>query len=281
MEYIYDPQDLAEVLPPRRPGSNKGTFGKVLVIAGSRGMCGAAYLCGKAAYRAGAGLVYVLTEECNRTILQQLLPEAVLYTYEPESLGESSLQGLFEGKSAVVLGPGLGKSGAALTLLKAVLTLEGVPRILDADALNLLSEHGELWETAAVPFIVTPHVGEMARLCKKEIRDVKADLSGTASAYAREHGIVAVLKDAQTVVSDGRDCSRNLRGNHGMATGGSGDVLSGVIGGLLAQGLPLFEAARAGVYLHALAGDEARRERGAYSMMAGDILEHILWVPGL
>lgn len=277
METVYCPDDLAAALPKRADDSFKGTYGKVLVAAGSKNMCGAAYLAAKAAYRTGAGLVYICTEECNRVILQQLLPEAVLITYERESWSGKAFADALRDKDALVAGPGLGTGEIARKIVEAVLREDRLPRILDADALNILAAHPNLWEIPQKPFIVTPHIGEMSRLTGLSGREVKESAADVARAFAKEHGVITVLKDARTVVSDGRNCYFSSAGNHGMATGGSGDVLSGIIGGLLAQKMNLLDAANLGVHIHGLAGDAARHERGAYSMMAGDIVEHILY----
>lgn len=275
MEYEYRPERLEDVLPARQSDSHKGTYGKVLVIAGSKNMCGAAYLCAKAAYRTGAGLVCIYTEECNRVILQQLIPEAVLITYEREHWEPETLSRAMEDKTAVAAGPGLGVGEIQREILRLLLR-EKMPRVLDADALNLLARDKELLDGAAAPFIITPHAGEMARLTGRPAEEIAADAAKTAGQYAREHRVVTVLKGAPTVTADGADCFWNTTGNHGMSTGGSGDVLTGIIAGLLAQGMPLFEAAKLGVYLHGLAGDAARDARGAYAMMAGDMLDYIL-----
>lgn len=276
MERIYRPDDLQAALPARADDSFKGTYGKVLVAAGSKNMCGAAYFAAKAAYRTGAGLVYIYTQECNRVILQQLIPEAVLITYEKENWSRESLEAALEGKNALVAGPGLGLGEVQEKILETVLCADALPRVLDADALNLLARSPRLWNLAKKPFIITPHIGEMSRLTGLSAGEIKADAAGTAEKFSKEHGVVTVLKDARTVVSDGRDSYFSCAGNHGMATGGSGDVLCGIIGGLLAQKMSLLDAANLGVYIHGLAGDAAREERGAYSMMATDILEHIL-----
>lgn len=277
MEMIYCPQKLSEVLPQRRADSFKGTYGKLLVIAGSRNMCGAAYLAGKAAYRTGAGLVYIYTEECNRVILQQLLPEAVLITYDPQNREPDVLKECLDGMTAVAAGSGLGAGEVKKEIIKQVLAANHLPRVLDADALNMLAADDNLWEMVRAPFIITPHIGEMSRLSGLSAKVIKSDPAKAARNFSAAHRVITVLKDARTVVSDGTDCSWNTCGNNGMATGGSGDVLAGIIGGLLAQKMPLFEAARLGVYVHALAGDAAAGERGTYSMMAGDIVEHILY----
>lgn len=278
MEYSYGYEDLLRKLPKRLSNSYKGTYGKVLLIAGSKNMCGAAYLAGKAAYRSGAGLVYIYTEECNRVILQQLLPEAVLLTYSEEKWDERELNDKIASMDAIVAGPGLGQSEIKCRILKAVLIANDKKRILDADALNILAKNPEFWQLADTPFVITPHIGEMQRLTGKPAKELLANKAAAACSFSQKHHIITVLKDAHTIVSDGsEDYYVNNTGNHGMATGGSGDVLSGVIGGLMAQGMENFEAAKLGVFIHGMAGDIAKQKRGAYSMMAGDIAEYILY----
>ncbi len=278
MEYCYGYEEFLNKLPRRSRDSYKGTYGRVLVIAGSKGMCGAAYLAGKAAYRSGAGLVFLYTQECNRVILQQLLPEAVLVTYDEEKWDGATLDAMLASADAVVAGPGLGKGETQIQIIRRVLSANDKKRILDADALNILSGNPGLWQLAEAPFVITPHMGEMQRLSGVSLEGLQADKAAAAREFSRSHSVITVLKDARTIVSDGgEDYYRNSTGNHGMATGGSGDVLSGVIGGMMAQGMDLFEAAKLGVYIHGMAGDTAREKRGAYSMMAGDIAEYILY----
>lgn len=275
--YSYDLHDLKNKLPKRKNDSYKGTYGKVLVIAGSRNMAGAAYLSAKAAYRTGAGLVYIYTEECNRTILQTLLPEAVLYTYDPDNWCKEEFTAILEDKNAVVAGPGLGTAAVKEQIIFTLLSGYKGKMIIDADGLNILSKHPEWMKDCEYPFIITPHQGEMKRLSGGDFPPERKGYPKFASNFSEKYGVITVLKDYQTVVSNGKECYVNLSGNHGMATGGSGDVLSGIIGGLLAQGLDVFEAAKLGVYIHGLAGDRAMEKRGAYSMMASDIADAILY----
>lgn len=272
----YEKLELKKKLPLRSEDSNKGDYGKLLLAAGSRNMCGAAYLAGKAAYRSGVGLVYIYTEECNRVILQELLPEAVLITYQPEQWDRSQLETALQGKTAVAAGPGLGKSTCAGEILQTILK-NRLPKVLDADALNLLASHPQWYKLAQDSFVVTPHPMEMSRLTGIPVKEIQEHRRKIALDYAREHHLVTVLKGSHTVVTDGLEEYINNTGNHGMATGGSGDVLTGVIGAFLAQKMDLFEAARLGVYVHGLAGDTVRKERGTYSMMAGDIADRILY----
>ena len=276
-EFSYTEQKIAE-LPKRPERSNKGTFGRVLCVCGSYGMAGAAYLSALGAYRAGAGLVEIFTPEENRTILQTLLPEAVLKVYNTESPDTAQLESSIDSSSAVVIGCGLGKSRTALTLLKTVLIYSDKPTVIDADALNLLSEHPALMKYARSR-IITPHPAEMSRLSGIPVEDILNNVKETAYDFAKKHSLVCVLKDHNTIVSDGSDkIYVNRSGNSGMATGGSGDVLAGIIGALLAQkhlALSDFDAATLGVYIHGLAGERAAKALGEYSVMARDIAENV------
>lgn len=282
-EFItYEKQDIRGLLPKRFMDGNKGSFGRVLVIAGSREIGGAACLAAEAAYRTGSGLVMVLTHEQNREVLQQLLPEALLRTYTERP--EEFLPDILHWASVIILGPGIGQSEVAARLTETVLKEAACPVILDADGINLAAEHTEwLQETAGKrPLVLTPHMLEMLRLLEKtlhpertameRLKQNRADrIKETAEAYKA----TVVLKDACTMVTEGKDIFLNSSGNDAMAKGGSGDVLTGVIAALIAQGLSPEEAARLGVYIHGLAGDLARRELGQYSVMAKDLIRYV------
>lgn len=257
-------------LPPRTRYSNKGTYGKAFLIAGQRDMAGAACLAATACLRMGTGLMRVATEECNRTIIQNVLPEAMLTTYGADIL-ERDWRELLQWSDAVAIGPGLGTSAQKKMLLEQIVTHTDAPLVLDADALNLVSEHPALLRRAGKNWVITPHVGEMARLTGQTIAQIAADIPGTCRRFAAKHGLICILKDAVTAVSDGREVYLNTTGCSGMATGGSGDVLSGMLTGLLAQGMEAFQAAKTAVYLHGKAGEAAQRKLGARSMLAGDI----------
>ncbi len=275
-KYTLSPEDL-EDLPARPALSNKGTFGRVLLIAGSRNMAGAAVLAGEAAYRSGAGLVRVLTPECNRTVLQSALPEAILTTYEDVNGSEDLLAAVTGWASAIVIGPGLGLGDTAVRLVRYVLTETEVPVVIDADALNILALHTILMDHLNSRCILTPHLGELSRLSGKSIQEMREDLCENAVNFATKHKVCLVQKDARTIVvpSDGSFVYVNTCGNSGMATGGSGDVLSGVLGGLLAGGLEVPRAAVFGVLMHSHAGDTAAARRGERAVLAGDIIKEL------
>lgn len=274
--FTYDKEDLRQ-LPVRKDDSNKGTFGKVLIIAGSKNMSGASYLAAKAAYRMGAGLVKILTVEDNRVILQTSLPEALLKTYNPGELKDKSeiehLIEEFNWATSIVVGPGIGTKNTSEQLLKLVLENAKVSIIFDADALNILAKKENAFSYLPDNVVLTPHLMEMARLLHCEISDIKEDIINTAIKTVEQTNRVLVLKDARTVVTDGKQIYLNTSGNNGMATGGSGDVLTGIIAALLAQGLERFQAATLGVYLHGLAADYVAKKYNQYSLMASDIIE--------
>lgn len=274
--FTYEKEDLELLLPVRHMRSNKGSYGRALVVGGGENMAGAALLAAFASYRTGCGLVRVLSHEKNRLVLQSGLPEALYLPWQQGEALESSLAWA----SAVSIGPGLGRSAEAEELLRKALLLWKGPLVLDADALNLLAENADLRRLvqAGAPVIVTPHPGEMSRLTGKSVQEILTWLPETAMEFAKAQGVICVLKDARTVVTDGNRLYINTSGNNGLATGGSGDVLTGILCGLLAQGMAPFEAACLGVYLHGLAGDAAAERVGQRGMTAGDVVAQIAGV---
>lgn len=265
--------------PRRVPYGNKGTFGKALVVAGSTGMCGAAFLSAAAAFAGGAGMVKIQTVEENRIPLQTLLPEAMLSCVFSEEENQSSLDWC----DVLVIGPGLGVSGESRERAQWFLehgSLAGKRIILDADGLNLLSVHPEWKAYLNERVIVTPHLGEMGRLCGKRIGEIQGCILETALRFSKETQAVCVLKDACTVVADSQgNAYLNLNGNSGMATAGSGDVLSGVLAAVCCMFLRVSDDAQdygmeaaLGVYLHAAAGDAAAETTGAQGMTARDLV---------
>ncbi len=284
--FCLDEGDLCEI-PSRKTRSNKGSYGRVLTIAGQKNMAGAAFLSAKASYLTGAGLVKVLAPEENRVILQHLLPEAILATYQetPESAQSSdaeaptNLQESLAWASVVVAGPGLGTGEQAQAIVRKIIDCVEVPLILDADGLNIVAEHPEWLKETKGTVIVTPHLGEMSRLIGKDVTDIQSRLLQTAKEFAQDYQVICVLKDARTVTALPSGIAWvNASGNNGMATAGSGDVLTGIIAGLIAQGMEPQYAASMGVYLHGLAGEAQTEYRGTYGLMARDILEGIVCV---
>ena len=269
-------EDLA-AFKDRPRDSHKGTFGRVLVIAGSYYMCGAAYFAALAAYRAGAGLVEIFTPFENRTPLSSLLPEAILSVYEYLPMDTELLLKAIKRADAVVIGPGLSTEEDAAKILKMTLLACRVPLIMDADALNIMAADPMVKEILPRKAILTPHVREFSRLTGKTVEEIKADPVEAAKIFAKKCRAVVVLKDAATVVADPYgQVFINTSGCSGMATGGSGDVLAGIIGARCAQEKKdLFENAALSVYLHGLAGEAAAEDKGENAVIASDIADGI------
>lgn len=264
--------DLKQLLV-RPSHSNKGTFGRLLIIAGSVNMAGAAVLAGKSAYACGCGLVRIVTPEENRLIIQTSLPEAVLTTYPQTLSNEAVIKQAINWADAVVIGPGLGMGKAAEQLLQMVVETITVPLIMDADALNLAAQDTGIFQKLHTKTIITPHLGEMSRLTKEPVGALQADLLRAAKAFADTYRITCVLKDERTITSiPGGMTYVNLSGNAGMATAGSGDVLAGMIGSLIAQGCYGDLAVPLAVYLHGAAGDWMKKETGMAGLMASDLI---------
>jgi NAD(P)H-hydrate epimerase len=268
-------------LPPRPADANKGNFGRALVVAGSRGMSGAAVLCGSAALRGGAGLVRLaipqgllpLVAPANPCYMTAPLPENSAGRLSAAARDE--LLDCLRWASAAAVGPGLGRSPDLDALLHDVVAGTETPLVLDADALNGLAGQVSVLRAHPGPLVLTPHPGVFGRLAGLDIPAVQADRRGHALRFAAAHGVVLVLKGHGTVVTDGRRLYVNSTGNPGLATGGTGDVLAGLTAALLAQGLETFAAAQLAVYLHGLAGDLARDDLGESSLIASDLLEYL------
>lgn len=285
-----EPEDVQKYLPPRYAYSNKGSYGKLLIAAGSVGMSGACYLSAAAAYKTGVGLVRVLTCEENRTVLQQLLPEAIVTCYDSKRIDKKLIADCVSWADTVVVGPGIGQETAGTVLVNTILETCTVPVIMDADALNIMSAILKGVDTAdglisflgrQCPVIVTPHLGEMSRLTGKSISEISKNILEICRRFSKKYHLICVLKDARTVIGSNEGCDFvNLSGNNGMAVGGSGDVLSGIIGGLVCQQKDKSEEilkrmAALGVYIHGLSGDVAKNKCGLYGLLASDIIQYI------
>ena len=261
------------LLPQRPEHSNKGTFGKLLVIAGSLNMAGAAIFSANAAYRCGVGLVKVFTHEKNRNVIQKSVPEALISTYEDCINKEQLIQDM-NWADAIVIGPGLGQSEIAKEIVELVRTSASVPVVWDADGLNIIANQTENLILPHTEYIMTPHLGEFSRLTKTSVEWIQNHLVESAIDFARTYDVICVLKDFRTITANPYGLSfLNLSGNNGMATGGSGDVLTGIIGAFLAQGQKGMDASAYGVFIHGLAGDLAREKMGTHSIMASDIID--------
>ena len=267
--------DLAG-LKNRDESGNKGTFGKLLVIAGSREISGAAWLCSCAALRSGAGMVRIYTEEANRQILGTLLPEALMSTYSSSRWTPDSLLEAMDWADGTVAGPGLGTDETAVRILKTFLEKNKGPAVLDADALNILSQMASV-PAVNYPCVITPHVGEMSRLTGIAVEDIKAHLVSVAANAAAETGLSVLLKDARSILAlpDGR-CWINTTGTSALATAGSGDVLAGITGALMLrkEGLPA-PAAAVAACIHGLCGERAAQKKSRASVIASDLIAEI------
>ncbi len=288
---LFTYSGLADLkMPSRKKSGNKGTFGKVLLIAGQKSMAGACQLAGRGCLRSGAGMLAVLTHESNRVILQEALPEAMVSTYGTENAGrsENDMENIQKAArkwltwaGCIVIGPGLGRNEQSELLLRTVLTESRLPLVLDADAIWLLGQSPELKNLFSRQSdrkrILTPHMGEFCGLTGCRMEEAKAPDFQFIRKTAQELNGTLVCKDARTYVCQaGRtEAYLNTSGNSGLATAGSGDVLAGIIGGLLAQGMADFEAACMGVHLHGLAGDFAAKQKSEYGVIASDIVEAV------
>ena len=266
-------ETVLSLLPDRNPWGHKGDFGKLLLLCGSRGYTGAAFFAAMGALRSGAGLVFLGVPESIYGIEAVKLNEPVIFPL-PDADGRLSADAVPEILSrlprmdAVLVGPGLGQSEGTLAVVRAVLEKAECPVVVDADGINVLSAHRDLLRGRKSPTILTPHDGEFARLGGI----IGEDRMAAAAALADDLGCVVLLKGHETCVTDGTDGYINPTGNSGMAVGGSGDVLAGVITALLGAGLPPLEAAACGAWLHGAAGDRCAAELGQYGMLPTDML---------
>jgi NAD(P)H-hydrate epimerase len=267
-------------LPPRPTDGHKGTFGKVCIVAGSFGMSGAAALAGRAALRAGAGLVRIATARSALPIVAAIEPSYTTVPLAEDNSGRicaKALGAILDAAAendVVAFGPGLGTSGGLRSILERLLAREGLPLVIDGDGLNNLARIVGWPSKAKARVVLTPHPGEMKRLWSGLFREpLSSDRQEQAARMARETRSVVLLKGAETVVTDGERLYTNTTGNPGMATAGSGDVLTGVVAALLGQGLSGLDAAILGVYIHGLAGDIAANRLGPISVIATDIVD--------
>ncbi|HNZ18656.1 MAG TPA: NAD(P)H-hydrate dehydratase [Candidatus Hydrogenedentes bacterium] len=270
----------AEKLPERPRGGHKGTFGHVFVVGGSLGFTGAVQLAGLGAARSGSGLVTLGVPESLMTIVGGRALECMTFPLAESSARSLAAQGVDAAlefaatRDACVLGPGCSQHPDTREFTLKFIRRCPVPLVVDADGLNNLSTNMAVLKQTESPVVLTPHPGEMARLTGQLTPEIQADRAGMAARFAAEYGCTVVLKGAGTIVAaPGLDTHLNTTGNDGMGTGGTGDVLSGVIGGLIAQGLDGADAALLGVYAHGLAGDIAAERRGRRGMLAGDLVE--------
>jgi NAD(P)H-hydrate epimerase len=270
------------LLPPRAPSTHKGDVGHLFLLSGSVGLSGAAALCTMGALRVGAGLVTLGIPKSLHGPMVEKLTEAMLKVLPETKEGSLSLRGLpeivttIEKTDVVAIGPGLSQQQQTKELVRQLLPNIIKPLVVDADGLNALSEEVDILRKRHLPSILTPHPGEMGRLARLSPGDIQRDRERVAKEFAKKYNVIVVLKGHGTVVAsfDG-SVYVNETGNPGMASGGFGDVLTGMIAGLLGQRLSLFDAAQLGVYLHGLAGDLAAKERGQVGLIASDLVDRI------
>lgn len=273
---ILNRNDVYSLLPDRDPWGHKGSFGKLLLLCGSVGYTGAAALAARAAVRSGAGLVYLGVPQGIYAIEAVKLDEPVVFPL-PEAegkLAEAAIPAILERLASCdvcLMGPGLGQSEGVRRVVQAVLRAARCPVILDADGINVLAAHRDILRERTGSTILTPHDGEFRRLGG----ELGADRMAAAGELARALGAVVLLKGHRTVITDGTTAYENRTGNPGMATGGSGDVLAGLLASLLGQGLPPLEAAACGAWLHGAAGDLCAGELGQYGMTPSDMVERL------
>lgn len=271
-----DHEAVLKLLPDRDPESHKGDFGKILLLCGSRGYTGAAAMAAMGALRSGAGLVYLGVPESIYAIEAVKLTEPIVFPL-PDENGKyakpavQNVRELLPKMDAVLIGCGMGKSDGTLLMLKTVLNEFDGPVVVDADGINLLAEHKDILRGRKAVTVLTPHAGEFQRLTDLTIRDRVKD----AKALSAKLGCICVLKGHNTVITDGVEMYINPTGNPGMAVGGSGDVLAGIIVSLLGQGLNPLEAAAAGTWLHGAAGDRCASQLGQYGMLPMDMLQEL------
>lgn len=271
-EYL-DHKGVLSILPDRKVDAHKGCFGKILLLCGSRGYTGAAALAAMGALRAGAGLVYLGVPECIYAIEATKLTEAIVFPL-PDKAGKLSAKAkkqigsMLSKMDAVLIGPGLGCFKGTGEVTRFVLRKFQGPVVLDADGINVIAAHKDIVRGRMGQTILTPHEGEFARLSD----GLENGRESAAASLAKELQAIVVLKGHRTVITDGARCIVNTTGNPGMAVGGSGDVLSGIIAGLLGQGISPLDAAACGVWLHGAAGDLCQKELGQYGMLPTDML---------
>ncbi len=270
-------------LPPRQPDSHKGDFGRALLIGGSRGMPGAIGLAGMSCLRSGAGLVKLAVPECILNTVAGFEPSYMNVPLPCDRAGRIKLKSarklgdFLEAATCVACGPGLGRSKRLQSFVRELYETLPQPLVIDADGLNALAGVNDPLANAGGPRILTPHPGEFARLAKiaaeeKPSRDEQIKM---AQELAATHRVIILLKGSRTMVTDGQQMAENTTGNPGMATGGTGDVLTGIITALVCQGLSPFDAAVLGAHVHGLAGDLAAKELGQVSLIASDLVKYL------
>ncbi|MDQ2085616.1 NAD(P)H-hydrate dehydratase [Herbivorax sp. ANBcel31] len=283
--YIIDKRTVEDLIPKRHSDSNKGDFGKLLLLTGSKGMTGAGCLTGKAALRSGAGLLYLAVPASLTNVYDSNLIESVTLPLEDNNSGYltksciKELENHMGNIDVIALGPGLSTKGDVGEVVYNIIENSKVPLVIDADGINAISKNTDILKKCSVPVVLTPHPGEMARLLNVSIDEVQKNRIDAARNFSQSQDVITVLKGSKTIVAapDGR-VYINTTGNSGMSTGGTGDVLTGIIASFICQGVEPYKSAIAGVYLHGLCGDNISKKRGEHGVIAGDLIDEISYV---
>ena len=274
MSNSIDNNLVKSTIKRRPPDADKTTVGSLLCVCGSYGMAGAAIMSSKAALRSGIGLLKLCVPKSIYSMIAGTVPEAVYYPVEDEAIADFDFVNKSKYCGAVLMGCGLSVNSGTRSLVRKVLEQSEVPLVLDADALNIISENQDILKRSKAEITLTPHDREFSRLVGTTVDEVKKNREELALSFSKEYNVNVVLKGHKTIVASpyGELCYNDVLGNAGMATGGSGDVLAGVIASLTAQGFGAFKSACSGVYIHALAGDIAKEKFGEISMLPTDII---------
>ena len=272
---------LKNTLKPRPYDAHKGSMGSLLSICGSYGMAGAQILSARSALKSGLGMLRLLTVDSVYPIVASVVHEAVFLPQKASEKGTFSGESIptitknIKNSDAVLVGCGLGVNSDTQEIVDYLVLNSSVPLLIDADGINCLAKHIHLLKDKVCDIVLTPHPGEMSRLTGLTVKEITSSPQSVAEDFSREYGVVTVLKGADTVITDGKNTFVSRAGNPGMATGGSGDVLAGVIGSLLCQGYSPIEASACGVFIHGTAGDFAKEDLGETSMLPSDVIDYL------
>ncbi|MGN1126799.1 MAG: NAD(P)H-hydrate dehydratase [Ruminococcus sp.] len=272
---------LKKIIKPRPYNAHKGSMGALLSICGSYGMAGAQIMSARSALKSGLGMLRLLTVDSVYSIVAPVVHEAVFLPQKASEKGTFSRKSIpaitknMKNSDAVLIGCGLGVNSDTQEIVDYLVLNSGVPLLIDADGINCIAKHIHLLKEKVCDIVITPHPGEMSRLTGLSVKQITNSPQSVAENFSKEYGVVTVLKGADTVITDGENTFISRAGNPGMATGGSGDVLAGVIGSLLCQGYSPVEAAACGVFIHGTAGDFAREDLGETSMLPSDVIDYL------
>lgn len=274
--------EVKEKLPERFPESHKGTFGKLLCICGSKNMPGAAYFCAGAAVKSGVGLVKMIIPDSIYEVTSRKISEAVFFLAKEDDEGfisDDSIEDILKEScncTAILVGCGMGWNNSTKNIVYKLIKKSHVPMIIDADGINVISENIDILNESNSPIIITPHLKEMSRLINKDIEFIATNKSACAREFSKKYSVTTVLKGNKTVISD-KDGNLyvNETGNAGMAKGGTGDVLAGMIGSFLAQKMSAIDSALCGVFIHGMSGDESRSKKSMVAMTPTDIINEL------